>query len=218
MDKRTNFLRVIPAFLKMGTIGFGGGAVLLPLFERELVENKKWMDKESFDMVVDVASTSPASSPVSLCTIWNSRYSLLSAYAYALPGSLIYLVLLTGFSYIGKVGAEYLRFASVGLIAFVLFLLCRFIRSNLISSAKAGIKARYLSIMAAAFLLTGGNALRKLASTLFGLTLPTSIFSVNMITLMLITFFVIDFMGSSKSKIKLCVALLLGGFYALSNT
>jgi chromate transporter len=33
-------------FLKLGTFGFGGGYSLIPLIEREIVENKKWISKE----------------------------------------------------------------------------------------------------------------------------------------------------------------------------
>ena len=212
-----DFLRVTLSFLKTGAIGFGGGAALLPIFERELVENKNWMDKRQFEVAAAVSSISPASLPVALCAVWDTRYSLISAFAYALPGPLLYLILLTGFSYIGEAGTKYLQFASVGLIAFVLFLICRFIKNNFLSGVKAGIKSRYLSVMATAFLLTGGTVLRRLASMLFGLDLPAPFFSVNMLTLMLMTFFIIIFMGGSKSKIKMCLAFLLAGLYALAN-
>ena len=217
MESKKDLITVILTFIKTGAISFGGGAALLPIFERELVENKKWMDKDSFDMSATISSISPASLPVSFCAVWDSRYALASAYAYTLPGPLLYLVLLTGFSFIGETGAKYLRFVSVGLIAFVLFVLYRFIKRKFESCAKSENKTRYISIMIAVFLLTGGTALRKLALALFGLDLPPPLFSVNMLTLMLITFFIIIFMGGSKSKINLCAALILAGLYALAK-
>jgi len=205
------------SFFKIGAIGFGGGAALLPIFECELVENKRWMDKRQFDIAAAVASISPASLPVALCAVWNTRYSLISAFAYTLPGPLMYLILLTGFSYIGEAGTKYIQYTSVGLIVFVLMLIFRFIKKNYHTGVKAGIQTRYMIIIATAFLLTGGTVLRKLAFTLLGLELTAPFFSINMLTLMLITFFILIFTGSSQSKIKLYAAFLPAGLYALAN-
>ena len=217
MQKPQNFLSVMLAHLKIGTIGFGGGAALIPVIEKELVENKKWIEKERFDTSVAVASISPASLPVSICAIWSPRYSLLSAYSYALPGTLIYLILLTGFSFIGEIGAKYLSFASVGLIAFVLFLIYRFIAKNYQYGSQLGIKRQYLLLIIASFLLTCGNVVGRLFYTLFDIQLPAPIFSISMITLMLATFFVICFVGASKSKVKIFSALIIALLFALKN-
>lgn len=217
MQKPRNFLSVMLSYLKIGTIGFGGGAALIPVIEKEIVENKKWIDKKRFDVSVAIASISPASLPISICTIWNTRYSILSAYSYALPGTLIYLILLTGFSLIGEAGAKYLSFASVGLISFVLFLLYRFIIKNYKHSIKTGIKKQYLLIMFTSFLLTCGNVFSMLFYMLFGIELPTSLFSIDMIILMLITFFMICFIGAHKSKLKIIIAIVIAFLFALVN-
>ena len=87
---KLNVVSVILSFLKMGIIGFGGGAALIPVIEDELVEKRKWIEKKQFDYSVIVASISPASLPVALCAIWNRKYSILSAYAYALPGPILF--------------------------------------------------------------------------------------------------------------------------------
>jgi chromate transporter len=71
--------------------------------------------------------------------------------------------------------------------------------------------------MTGAFILTGGNATSRLAYMLFGLELPVSIFSIDMLVLMLITIFVICFVGASKSKLKLLIALVMAVLFALSN-
>jgi len=217
VPEKETFLRVALSFFKIGAFGFGGGAALLPLFERELVENRQWMDKQRFEVTAAISSISPASLPVAFCAIWNPRYALISAFAYALPGPLIYLALLTGFSYIGEVGTTYLQYLSVGLIAFVLFLIYRFVKKNVISEEGATIRSRCFLIMITAFLLTGGTVLRKLGSLLFGLEASTPLLSINMLTLMLITFFIIIFVGHSLSKVRGGVALALSALYALAN-
>ena len=205
------------SFLKVGTIGFGGGAALIPVIEEELVEQKKWMEKRELDVAVAIASISPASLPVALCSIWSKRFSLLSAFSYALPGSLIYLILLTGFSYIGEIGTMYLRFASVGLIAFVISLLIRFIKKNYSHGVKAGLKTQHILIMTASFLLTCGNALGRLTNMMLELELPTPLFSIDMLSLILMTLFVVGFAGNSKSKTKWITAFVLAGLFALAN-
>jgi chromate transporter len=213
---KKNFLNVMLSFLKIGAIGFGGGSALIPVIEREVVENKQWIGKEEFDVSVAITSMAPASIPVSLCCIWDMKYAVVSAFSYALPGSLIYLILLTGFSFFGETGAKYLRYASVVLICFVLFIIFRFIKNKYAQGVKTGRKAHFLMIMSAAFLLACGSAVERLAG-LFAITLPPPLFSVNMITLILILFFAVSFVGESKSIVKLVSALLLSTLFALSN-
>ncbi|MCL2641762.1 MAG: chromate transporter, partial [Phycisphaerales bacterium] len=219
--KKKNFWTVLLSFLKVGTIGFGGGAALIPVIEKELVENKKWMDKRQFDVAVAVSSISPASLPVSLCAMWDTRYALMSAYAYAFPGPFIYLILLTAFTHIGKAGKEFLSFASVGLIAFVLFLLCRFIQKNYRHGIFLGLRNRFVLIIVASFLLTGGKAVNGIADMLFGfkrfgVELAQPLFAIDIIHLMLLTIFVICFVGNSKSQKKIGAAIVFGLLYALA--
>lgn len=212
-----DYVSVMLSFLKMGVISFGGGSALIPVIEDEIVEKKKWIEKEPFDFSVIVASISPASLSVALCAVWSGKYSLISSYAYALPGPLLFLILLTGFSLIGETGVRYIGFASVGIIAFILLILFSFIRKNYLQGAAKGIKRRYLLILAAAFLLTCGNIVRRIISGLSLPDLPDTVFSLTMIDLIFMAFFVIFFMGGSTSKVKLGAALSLSGFYALTR-
>jgi len=217
---KKNFFTVLLSFLKVGIIGFGGGTALVPVIENELVEKKKWIDAKSFDQAVAVGSISPASIPVALCSIWDMKYSMLSAYAYALPGPLIYLILLTSFSMIGAAGMQYIGYASVGLISFVLFILYRFVRKNYTKCMRSvESKAPYLIAIVFSFLFTCEGAFKRLFISLLGLSAnkwPSFVYSINMINLMFITFFIICFVGRSKSKIKLAAAVLVAGLYALS--
>lgn len=48
-------LEIFISFLKLGSVSFGGGYSMIPLIEREVVENKKWIDKEK---VVDIFAVS----------------------------------------------------------------------------------------------------------------------------------------------------------------
>lgn len=62
-DMKKNKLKLLweiyVTFLKLGTFGFGGGYSLIPLIEREIVENKKWIDKERLVDTFAVAECLP---------------------------------------------------------------------------------------------------------------------------------------------------------------
>ena len=204
------------SFLKVGIIGFGGGAALIPVIETEIVENKRWMEKKEFDKVIAISSISPASLPTSMCSIWNSKYALLSAYCYAFPGPFLYLILMTGFTYIGAAGQRYLSYVSVGLISFVLLLLYRFVRKNYRVGVNIGERWLFVAIICASFALTSGRQINNFALMFFEYQLPTPLFAIDIVHLILLTFFVICFMGSSFSKLKFFVSLPFVVLYALS--
>ena len=218
--KKLNLLNVILSFSKIGAIGFGGGAALVPIIESEVVEKNKWLDREQFDVCVAAASISPASLPVSITAVWNTKYSLFSSYAYALPGPMIYLVLLTGFSMIGQAGIKYIEYASAGILIFVLLIIYKFIRKNYLHSVSIGIKMRHIIILCASFALYSGVAVRRLIASLFSINidqLPGTIFAITMLDLIIILFFVACFIGTSRSKIKIGATILVSGLFALSK-
>ena len=218
--KKLNLANVILSFLKIGTIGFGGGAALVPIIESEVVEKNKWLEKKKFDVAVAAASLSPASLPVSICAVWNNKYSLFSAYSYALPGPFIYMILLTGFTMIGEAGVRYIEYASAGILVFVLLVVYRFIRKNYIYNVNLGIKKQHILILCTSFFLFSGNAVRRLVSIMFAVDiseLPVSVFAITMLDLIVILFFIVCFVGVSKSKIKFGIALIISALFAFSR-
>ena len=217
--KKLNLVNVILSFLKIGAIGFGGGAALIPIIESEIVEKNKWMEKKDFDVAVAAASISPASLPVSICAVWNQKYSLFSAYFYALPGPFIYMILLTGFSMIGQAGKQYITYASAGILVFVLLIIYKFIRKNYLYSKNIGITREHIIILVASFLLYSGKSVREFITGLFSLTntLPTPLFSIAMLDLIMILFFIVCFMGISKSKIKFGITIVISLLFAFSG-
>ena len=213
-----NLANVLSVFVKMGAVSFGGGAALIPVIENELVRKTKWLDENEFNKQVVVAGISPASIPVSICAIWNSRYSLFSAFFYAIPGPVIFMVFLTAFAFMGQTGMRYISYASVGIITFILMLLFKFVRNNYLRAKKAKLKKPYLIIMALSFVLSCGNQIRRLAARLFFIfDPPPSVFALDMIILLAIALFVILFMGNSKSIIKLSFASIVSFIFAIAS-
>lgn len=59
MEKKTNVFEMFATFFKIGLFTFGGGYAMLALIESELVEKKKWIEKEEFLDMVAIAESTP---------------------------------------------------------------------------------------------------------------------------------------------------------------
>ena len=57
-------LKLMASIFKIGVVGFGGGTALIPVIEREVVEDQKIVEKSEYDKDVIVASITPGALPV----------------------------------------------------------------------------------------------------------------------------------------------------------
>lgn len=53
------FWQLFYTYLKIGTFTLGGGYVMLPLIQREVVDRKKWLDEEEFLNMIALAQAAP---------------------------------------------------------------------------------------------------------------------------------------------------------------
>jgi len=51
--------QIFLTFLKIGTIGFGGGNAAIPLFHKEVIDRHHWMEDEAFSDMLAIANTLP---------------------------------------------------------------------------------------------------------------------------------------------------------------
>jgi chromate transporter len=58
-NKVSIFIELYMLFFKLGCFSFGGGYAAVPLIEREVVEEKKWMEKEQIVDIFAVAQALP---------------------------------------------------------------------------------------------------------------------------------------------------------------
>lgn len=58
-SKENSLWHLFLSFFKIGLVTFGGGLAMLPLIEREVVENKKWAEKELLMDYFAVAQSLP---------------------------------------------------------------------------------------------------------------------------------------------------------------
>jgi len=53
------FFQLFYTYLKIGTFTLGGGYAMLPLIQREVVDNKHWIDEEEFLNMIALAQAAP---------------------------------------------------------------------------------------------------------------------------------------------------------------
>ena len=60
-------------FFKIGLFTFGGGYAMIPLIEREAVDNKKWLDREELLDIIAIAESTPGPIAVNAATFIGKK-------------------------------------------------------------------------------------------------------------------------------------------------
>lgn len=84
-EKLSFYLQLFLTFFKVGALVFGGGFAMIPIIEREVVTNKKWVSPEDFIDMIAVTQASPG--PVAVNSAVFIGYKLKG-----LPGALVSLL------------------------------------------------------------------------------------------------------------------------------
>lgn len=89
-------------FFKIGLFTFGGGYVMVTIIETDVVERKKWMNKDEFYNLVVVAQTCPGVFAVNVSTFIGYKLckvpgAIVSAIGAALPSFLVILIIASVF-------------------------------------------------------------------------------------------------------------------------
>ncbi len=69
------YIELFLTFAKVGAFTFGGGYAMIPLIQREVTENKKWISDEDLLDVVAIAESTPGPIAVNAATFIGSRVS-----------------------------------------------------------------------------------------------------------------------------------------------
>ena len=147
-------LRVFATFFKIGAFTFGGGYAMIPLIQKETVENHHWIDDEDILEIVAIAESTPGPIAINAATFVGYRTcgvlgSLFATLGVVLPSFiLIYAIsfVLRQFQQIKAI-----TYAFYGIRAGVLALLCKALWNMFKKNQKNW--ASYL-VMASAFVLT----------------------------------------------------------------
>lgn len=73
MSKVNENAELFLSFLKVGSFMFGGGYSMLPLLERELIDNKKWITKDELLEILSVSQMTPGTIAINAATYIGSK-------------------------------------------------------------------------------------------------------------------------------------------------
>lgn len=214
-------INAIQSFLKIGFIGFGGGSALIPVVEKEFIENKKSISKERYSEHVIVSNITPGALPVKLASlighdIGNDIGMLIGAFSIALPGVLGLIAILSVISTIGGGIVHQIEYASIGISIFIIFLLIQYIRRTLRELSGESDNRRSLWIMMFSLIITFGNEWRSILINVFGenpILTSTPIFDLKTIDVLILAFFIIFFTKGKKHIIKTPVTIIIGTIF-----
>ena len=214
-----DIVRLGLSMLRIGTIGFGGGNALIPVIEKEVVENGKLVTKRAYDEDVVAACITPGALPVEIAAGIGQRLGgasgmLMAASMMALPGAFFTVLILAVLT--GEQGAALLgiRYISIGFGAFIISLLLAYAVKTTAAMQQAGKKAfRAMCLaMIAVFLLSS----EKNLYALLGLHMEP-VFHLSVISILGLSFFLIIFLGSGFSRKKGILAAVLTAAFLFSG-
>lgn len=96
------YIELFLSFLKIGSFTIGGGYAMIPLIEKEVVENKKWIEKDYFLDMLAVAQSAPGVMAINTAIfvgykIKGFKGALASSLGTILPSFLIILLIASFF-------------------------------------------------------------------------------------------------------------------------
>ena len=153
-NKRARYWQLFAAFFRIGAFTFGGGYAMIPLIQREVVENKKWATDEEILEIIAIAESTPGPIAINTATFVGTRTAgfwgaACATFGVVLPSFLIILPI----SYVLKEFQELqaVQYAFNGIRAGVLALLLKSLWTMYKKCPKGLVS--YI-LMAAAFLIT----------------------------------------------------------------
>ncbi len=145
------YLDIFFTFFRIGAFTIGGGYAMIPLVQKEVVDNKKWLDKDEFLDALAVAQSTPGILAVNMAIFVGYKLrkwkgSVVTSLGAILPSFIIILLIAIYFSgiqdnpIVGKI-FKGIRPAVVALIAVPVF--------NTAKQAKINIRTIWIPVVAA---------------------------------------------------------------------
>ena len=72
-SKAKRVLQLFLSFFKIGAFTFGGGYAMIPLIQREVAENKKWITDDDILEIVAIAESTPGPIAINTATFVGYR-------------------------------------------------------------------------------------------------------------------------------------------------
>ncbi len=216
--------KVAGSMFKIGCIGFGGGSALIPIMEKEAVEQNDFMTDEEYTNSTVIANITPGALPVKLGGIIGDKVAgptgmLIGSLLTSLPGVLIMLILLSTIAMMGEGALLTIEYASVGISVFIITLLVHYIQKIMRDSKKASFTVGGYLLMFVTMVLTFGREIRHLLTELgfnSAFTSSEMLFDISTIDMLVLIFFVLFFTCGRHHKIRTPITAVIAVVYVLS--
>ncbi len=214
---------VIKSFAKIGLIGFGGGSALIPVIEKEVCEDNKYIDRDEYSNFTVISNITPGALPVKLGALVGYEMAgktgmFLAALFTSIPGVFITLILLALLDILGSSAISIIEQAAIGISVFIIFLLVTYIAKIMRESRKVGFLTPAVILMLSTFFLTFGKEIRLAFERLgfdFAFINSTPIFDVSTINVLILLFFLIFFTGGRTKGKRFLTAMVISVVYIL---
>ena len=153
-NKWKTLWQVFATFFKIGAFTFGGGYAMIPLIQRETVENKKWVTEDDILEIIAIAESTPGPIAINSATFVGYRTcGVLGSAAATLGVVLPSFAIIFAISFVLRQFQELkaVQYAFNGIRAGVMALLCKALWGMYKKNKKNW--ASY-TVMAGSFLLT----------------------------------------------------------------
>ena len=124
-------------FFKIGAFTFGGGYAMIPLIEREIINNKGWIEEEELLEVISVSQMTPGVIAINAATFVGKKTaglsgSIVASIAVILPSLFIisFIVHFVADSFASPVAKKILTGVRAGVVAMILKSLIRLFKSS----------------------------------------------------------------------------------------
>lgn len=120
MSKFKENLQLFVSFLKVGSFMFGGGYAMLPLLERELIDNKKWINKDELLEILSISQMTPGTIAINAATyIGNKQGGIIGGILASAGIILPSLIIVTSLYFLmgNSMANEYVQKAFLGIRA-----------------------------------------------------------------------------------------------------
>lgn len=149
---RVSLAKMFWSFFRIGAFTIGGGYVMIPLIQKDIVDRHGWLSKDEFVDILAVAQTAPGALAVNTATYVGFELrgvlgALVSAAGCVLPSIIIITLVAAMFSQLASVGAVQAAFAGVRPAVVVLIL------SAVLKIGKPIVKSRRDLVLAAVALV-----------------------------------------------------------------
>ncbi len=208
--------KLLMLMFRIGIIGFGGGSALIPIIEKEAVQNAKLISKEEYEKFVVVSSITPGALPVELSAGigWlraGRRGLVAAAAAMAAPGAIITFFAIMLLAFVNEDVLRIVNFFAVGINVFIMVILADYVVNTVKNMKIEHRLKKAFFIIGSVFVLTSG----KKIATLLGVP-ALAFIKISTLDVFVMVFFTAAFTRGMFTKRNWGIVLSLCGLYILN--